>query len=120
MLALKECPPLGRVVIVLTVSSALILICRQNGGTDILSGHNSVRWAIPALRVSGAQIRGWRKALLEYLTKAKLLVPVHAIFESEPSVSQTRTLRLYHVHTGESLVVTYKQNGRYMPSAMAQ
>ena len=37
-----------------------------------------------------------------------------------PAVSggETRTLSLYHVHTKESLTITYKVNGRYIPSAL--
>ena len=31
---------------------------------------------------------------------------------------ETRTISLYHVHTKESLTVTYMVNGRYVPSAM--
>jgi len=31
---------------------------------------------------------------------------------------ETRTISLYHVHTGESLTVTYKVDGRYIPSAL--
>jgi uncharacterized protein YcbK (DUF882 family) len=31
---------------------------------------------------------------------------------------ETRTLSLYHVHTKESLTITYKVNGRYLPSAL--
>jgi len=34
------------------------------------------------------------------------------------SAGETRTLSLYHVHTGESLTVTYKQDGKYIPSAL--
>ncbi len=33
---------------------------------------------------------------------------------------ETRTISLYHVHTGESLTITYKVDGRYVPSAMKQ
>ncbi len=33
---------------------------------------------------------------------------------------ETRTLSLYHIHTGESLTVTYMKDGRYVPSAMKQ
>jgi uncharacterized protein YcbK (DUF882 family) len=33
---------------------------------------------------------------------------------------ETRTISLYHVHTRESLTVTYMVNGRYVPSAMKQ
>jgi uncharacterized protein YcbK (DUF882 family) len=31
---------------------------------------------------------------------------------------ETRTLSLYHIHTGESLTITYKVDGRYIPSAL--
>jgi len=33
---------------------------------------------------------------------------------------ETRTIALYHIHTGESLTVTYMKDGRYVPSAMKQ
>jgi uncharacterized protein YcbK (DUF882 family) len=33
---------------------------------------------------------------------------------------ENRSIQLYHIHTGESLTVTYMQNGRYVPSAMKQ
>jgi uncharacterized protein YcbK (DUF882 family) len=33
---------------------------------------------------------------------------------------ETRTISLHHVHTNESLTVTYMVNGRYVPSAMKQ
>ncbi len=36
------------------------------------------------------------------------------------AAAEIRTLNLYHVHTKERLTVTYKKNGRYIPSAMAQ
>ena len=33
---------------------------------------------------------------------------------------ETRTIELYHMHTGESLSITYKKDGKYIPSAMKQ
>jgi uncharacterized protein YcbK (DUF882 family) len=36
------------------------------------------------------------------------------------AAAEVRTISLYHVHTRESLTVTYKKDGRYIPSAMAQ
>jgi uncharacterized protein YcbK (DUF882 family) len=41
---------------------------------------------------------------------------------SAPTVAggETRTIQLYHMHTGESLTITYKKDGRYIPSAMKQ
>ena len=34
------------------------------------------------------------------------------------SSGETRTISMEHIHTGEKLTITYKQNGRYVPSAM--
>jgi uncharacterized protein YcbK (DUF882 family) len=36
------------------------------------------------------------------------------------AAGELRTLQLYHIHTGESLTITYKRDGQYIPSAMAQ
>ncbi len=44
-------------------------------------------------------------------TAATALAPAQA-------AGETRTLSLYFTHTKESLTVTYKKNGRYIPSAM--
>ncbi|MFO1034456.1 MAG: DUF882 domain-containing protein [Hyphomicrobiales bacterium] len=33
---------------------------------------------------------------------------------------ETRTISLRHMHTGESLTITYKKDGRYIPSAMSK
>lgn len=43
-------------------------------------------------------------------------------FSNSPTVAggETRTISLYHVHTKESLTVTYMKDGRYIPSAMKQ
>jgi uncharacterized protein YcbK (DUF882 family) len=42
--------------------------------------------------------------------------------DSAPTVAggETRTIQLYHMHTGERLTITYKKDGRYIPSAMKQ
>lgn len=39
---------------------------------------------------------------------------------TSPSVAggETRTISLYHIHTKESLTITYMKDGRYIPSAM--
>jgi uncharacterized protein YcbK (DUF882 family) len=34
------------------------------------------------------------------------------------AAGETRTLQMFHIHTKESITVTYMQNGRYVPSAM--
>jgi uncharacterized protein YcbK (DUF882 family) len=48
---------------------------------------------------------------------AVLLVAV-ALVSPAAAAAKTRTLSLYFVHTKESLTVTYRKNGRYIPSAM--
>ena len=32
--------------------------------------------------------------------------------------AETRTLKIYHVHTGEKAIITYKRNGRYIPAGL--
>lgn len=36
------------------------------------------------------------------------------------AAGETRTLSMVHVHTGEKLTITYKKDGRYIPSALAR
>jgi Bacterial protein of unknown function (DUF882) len=110
-----------RALIVIAVWTVLILICRQNGVSDILSGQQRFEWiAGPAVKLFVTQVGSWQNALRDRLANARFLVPVRLIANPNPRDSEVRTLRLYHVHTRESLVVTYKRNGRYLPSAMAQ
>jgi uncharacterized protein YcbK (DUF882 family) len=93
---------------------------RQNSETGNLSGHHRAERTAPAVKVSGTQFGSSQKALRDRLMDTKFLLPVPAMLDPNPLESEVRTLRLYHVHTGESLVVIYKRNGRYVPSAMAQ
>jgi len=53
-------------------------------------------------------------------TLAVALVASPLFMPTAPSEAggETRTISLYQVHTKESLTVTYKVNGRYIPSAM--
>jgi uncharacterized protein YcbK (DUF882 family) len=62
-----------------------------------------------------------KKALVNSAIAASVAAASFTMLES-PAVSggETRTISLYHMHTGESLSVTYMQNGRYVPSAMKQ
>ena len=76
------------------------LDCRENGHRQTL-------------------IQRWKKALASTAFAAavgtglflNLNAPAH-------SGGETRTVSLYHVHTGESLTVTYMKDGKYIPSAM--
>ena len=114
----RQRPRSGRALVVVAVLIALVLTCGQNGVTDIFSGRAEWR-ARQAVKVFVTQVGGWKNTLLDCLADATLLIPVRAI-TGEALEPDARTLRLYHVHTRESLVVTYKRNGRYVPSAMAQ
>lgn len=61
---------------------------------------------------------------LKTLVKACALIGACAslswglLAEQTVAAGEIRTLSLYHVHTKESLVITYKRNGRYLPSAL--
>ncbi len=56
------------------------------------------------------------------MAAAALLAASWCSFAALPQAvaGETRTLSLYQVHTKESLTVTYKKNGRYIPSAMSK
>jgi uncharacterized protein YcbK (DUF882 family) len=60
------------------------------------------------------------KALASAAIAATLVFGVWTFADSPAVVAggETRTISLYHVHTKESLTITYMQNGRYIPSAM--
>ena len=65
-------------------------------------------------RVQSRTLSHFAAALVSVLFVALALVPPAA------AAGESRTLSLYFVHTKESLTVTYKKNGRYIPSAMAK
>src|SRR5262245_29401339 len=99
MIGRKQRPRSVRALVVIAVSAALILNCKYLG-TDILSGlHSARRSTVPPLKISESQVGRWRKALFERLADAIFLVPVRVIPDLKPLESETRTLRLYHVHT---------------------
>ena len=61
---------------------------------------------------------------LKKLAAASVLFAASAAFAwstfpgTTTAAGDTRTLSLYHVHTKESLTITYKKDGRYVPSAL--
>src|ERR1044071_2680355 len=61
---------------------------------------------------------------IKKLAAASVLFAASALFAwstfpgSTTAAGDTRTLSLYHVHTKESLTITYKKDGRYVPSAL--
>jgi uncharacterized protein YcbK (DUF882 family) len=61
----------------------------------------------------------WKSILAS--TAFAAAVGLGAYFSSDvPAFSggETRTISIYHVHTKESLTITYKKDGKYIPSAM--
>jgi uncharacterized protein YcbK (DUF882 family) len=121
MVGLRQRRRSGRALVVLAAWTVLILTYSPNGVTDILSGRRGAEWiAGPAVKVFVAQVGSLQNALLDRLADAKFLVPVRLVPTLKVLEPEARTLRLYHVHTRESLTVTYKRDGRYIPAAMAR
>ena len=57
----------------------------------------------------------WQRAV------AALLLAVTGLFATAPLASaETRTLKLYYLHTKEKAEITYKRNGKYLPSGLKQ
>ncbi|MFO1090371.1 MAG: DUF882 domain-containing protein [Hyphomicrobiales bacterium] len=56
------------------------------------------------------------KTFVSALAGAGFLVAI----ATSVSAGEIRTLSLYHVHTKERITITYKKDGQYIPSAMAQ
>ena len=70
-------------------------------------------------------VSGSHRTLTKRLKKLLAAVAVTTCFAVTglaPVVAggETRTISLIHIHTGESLTITYKKDGQYIPSAMRQ
>jgi uncharacterized protein YcbK (DUF882 family) len=108
-------------LVVLVVSTALLLICKQLSETEISLGHHwTERAAALTKMVADIQVVSWRKAVLDHPAVAKFLLPVLAVPAPKTPDQEIRTLQLHHIHTRESLTVTYKRDGRYIPAAIAR
>ncbi len=52
---------------------------------------------------------------------AGLLLALACLFASASHANaETRSLKLYYIHTGEKAEITFKKNGRYLPSGLKQ
>jgi uncharacterized protein YcbK (DUF882 family) len=62
------------------------------------------------------------KALASMAIVGTLALGAWSFVDATPTVAggETRTISLYHIHTKESLSVTYMKDGRYIPSAMTK
>ena len=79
--------------------------------------------------VVGSRDVGYRQTLMKRVKKLLASAAIVAALSvaagwgfGTPTIAggETRTISLYHIHTKESLTVTYMVNGRYVPSAMKQ
>jgi len=51
---------------------------------------------------------------------ALLMAALLCVFAAGPVLAETRSLKLYFMHTKERAVITYKKNGRYLPDGLKQ
>ena len=52
---------------------------------------------------------------------AGLLLALACVFATGSQANaETRTLKLYYIHTGEKAEITFKKNGKYLPSGLKQ
>ena len=58
-----------------------------------------------------------RAARIRTASIAALAVGVATLSATEAG-PDTRSLKLYHLHTGQHITITFKQNGRYIPDAL--
>ena len=49
---------------------------------------------------------------------AMLVAALFCVFVAGPAAAETRSLKLYFLHTKERATITYKKNGRYIPSGL--
>jgi uncharacterized protein YcbK (DUF882 family) len=119
-LVLRSLAGRGLLVIV-TIWTALNVTCSEISETGNLSGRRlAERSAATDKILSGAQGGDRQRRVLKDWAPGNFSVSGRQAPGPIPADTEVRRLRLYQVHTGESLAVTYKQDGRYIPSAMAQ
>jgi uncharacterized protein YcbK (DUF882 family) len=107
--------------VVLALCTALTLTHRHVRETEILSRHYlAERAAAAAKKIADIDVGSWPKALRDRLVDAKSSALMRKLALARSTEADVRTIRLYNVHTRESLSITYKQDGHYIPAAMAQ
>jgi len=71
-----------------------------------------------ARRLCSAVVRKVPRVLTSIALACSLVTPGMA--PPVEAAGQTRTLKLYYIHTGERAQITFKRNGRYDPKGLAQ
>ncbi|MBY5362119.1 DUF882 domain-containing protein [Rhizobium leguminosarum] len=76
---------------------------------------SSLSWRLLCADICGKAIRTVAAALLALAVSSP-------VFVSTPSqaAGDTRSLKLYFIHTGEKAVITYKRNGKFDPKGLEQ
>ncbi len=77
-----------------------------------------MRMRNPFIANSLANISYMKKLKFKYTLLSLLGLLLAFTMQSASAQAETRTLNLYFPHTKESLKITYKKDGRYIPSAM--
>ena len=72
-------------------------------------------WRLACAKIGGKAIRTVAAALIALAVSSP-------VFVSTPSqaAGDTRSLKLYFIHTGEKAVITYKRNGKFDPKGLEQ
>ena len=98
---------------------------RLNG--EILRGTGGLLPGVCLRMVVGSRDCGNRQTLMKRVKKLLASIAIVAALSvaatwslGTPTIAggETRTISLYHIHTKESLTITYMVKGRYVPSAM--
>lgn len=74
------------------------------------------------MKQNDVHVLGWRlPALIRVRLIAGLMLAVGALVAAAPAAhAETRTLKLYFIHTKERAEITFKKNGRYIQSGLKQ
>lgn len=74
------------------------------------------------MKQNDVHVLGWRlPALIRVRLLAGLMLAVGAFVAAAPAAhAETRTLKLYFIHTKERAEITFKKNGRYIQSGLKQ
>lgn len=64
--------------------------------------------------------KGTVSRLLRVLPAVLFLVAGVSLLPSANATGETRALKIYHVHTGERAVITFKKDGKYLPDGLKQ
>lgn len=65
-----------------------------------------------------SKLAGWAGRVVKLGAQLALVFSAVTAFTPSQAAAETRTLKLYYVHTGERAEITFKKNGRYLPEGL--